>query len=60
MYNEEKFKFDIDNIRNDLAMEDMVITEQDITLLKRYANEEITMPEMIYIIKNSAIGEKYE
>ncbi|HIU52105.1 MAG TPA: hypothetical protein IAB70_05775 [Candidatus Merdicola faecigallinarum] len=60
MYNEEKFKFDIDNIRNDLAMEDMVITEQDITLLKRYANEEITMPEMINIIKNSAIGEKYE
>ena len=50
MYNEEKFKFDIDNIRNDLAMEDMVITEQDITLLKRYANEEITMPEMINII----------
>lgn len=60
MYNEEKFKFDIDNIRNDLAMEDMVITEQDITLLKRYANEEITMPEMINIIKSSAIGEKYE
>lgn len=58
MYNEEKFKFDIDNIRNDLAMEDMVITEQDITLLKRYANEEITMPEMINIIKNSAIGDQ--
>lgn len=58
MYNEEKFNLDIENIRNDLAMEDMIMTEQDVTLLKRYANDEITMPEMIQIIKNSAMGEE--
>ena len=53
MSNDEKFNFDIANLKKDLAMENMTGTEEDVQLLKRYFNEEITMPEMIEIIKNS-------
>lgn len=53
MLKEEKFEFDIANIKKDLAMEDMIVNNEDIELLKRYSNEEITMPEIINIIKTS-------
>ena len=29
MFNEKKFKFDIENLKQDLAIEDMYVTEQD-------------------------------
>ena len=34
MFNEKKFKFDIENLKQDLAIEDMYVTEEDI--LQRY------------------------
>lgn len=61
MSNDEKFNFDIANLKKDLAMENMTVTDEDVQLLKRYFNEEITMPEMIEIIKNSVnYGDYYE
>lgn len=44
---EEKFKLDIDNLKNDLAIEDMFITDADIYMLRKYSNKELTMNEII-------------
>ena len=55
MSKEEKFNFDIANLKNDLAMENMVVEQEDIDLLKRYSNNEITMNEMINIIKKDLV-----
>ncbi len=52
MFNEEIFKFNIDNIRNDLAIEGMEITDTDVNLYRQFANEEIDMPKLINTIKN--------
>lgn len=53
MFNEDIFNFNIDNIKNDLAMEGLAITEEDITLFKQFANEEIDMPNLIQTIKSN-------
>ncbi len=53
MSKEEKFEFDIANLKKDLAIEDMNVNNEDIELLKRYHDKEITMSEMINIIKKS-------
>ena len=53
MNREEKFEFDIANLKQDLAIEDMRVTEEDVALLRRYFDNEITMPEMIVIIKKT-------
>jgi len=50
MINQEKFEFDIANLKQDLAIENMIVTNADIELLKRYHNNEITMSEMINLI----------
>lgn len=55
MSKEEKFKFDIANLQKDLAIEDMAVNQEDIDLLKRYSNNEITMSEMIQEIKDAII-----
>lgn len=55
MSDEEKFKFDIDNLKKDLAIENMQVTDADIDMLRKYSNNEITMSEIISNIKNSAI-----
>jgi hypothetical protein len=52
MFNEEIFNFDIDNIKNDLAIEGMSISDEDVSLFKQFANEEIDMPNLIETIKN--------
>ena len=52
MFNEDIFNFNIDNIKNDLAIEGMAITDEDINLFKQFANEEIDMPNLIQTIKN--------
>lgn len=51
MFNEEIFKFNIDNIKNDLAIEGMEITDTDINLFRQFANGEIDMPKLINTIK---------
>lgn len=55
MSKEEKFKFDIANLKKDLAIEDMIVDNEDIELLRKYHNKEITMEEMINIIEKSVI-----
>mgnify|MGYP004534558593 FL=1 len=55
MSHDEKFDFDIANLKKDLAMENMVVEQEDIDLLKRYSNNEITMNEMINIIKKDLV-----
>ncbi|MBR3324473.1 MAG: hypothetical protein IKG14_00265 [Clostridia bacterium] len=50
---EEKFMFEIANLKQDLGIEDMVVTNDDIDMLKRYNNNEFTMNEMIDNIKKS-------
>ncbi len=52
MFNEDIFNFNIDNIKNDLAIEGMTITDEDVNLFKQFANEEIDMPNLIQTIKN--------
>lgn len=55
MFNEEIFNLEMDNIKNDLAIEGMEITEQDINLYRKFANEEMDMPQLIEIIKNQVV-----
>ena len=55
MFNEEVFKFDIGNIKNDLAIEGMEITNEDVDMYRRFANDELNMPELIEIIKNQSL-----
>ena len=55
MNREEKFQFDIANLKQDVAIEDMHVTEEDVALLRKYFDNEITMPEMIDIIKKTTI-----
>ena len=52
MFNEDIFNFDINNIKTDLAIEGLTITDEDINLYKQFANEEIDMPNLIQTIKN--------
>lgn len=51
MFNEEFFKFNIDNIKNDLAIEGMNITENDINMYRMLAENKVEMPELINMIK---------
>lgn len=51
MSKEEKFNFDIANLKQDFAIENMNITDSDIEILKKYSNSEISANEMIDIIK---------
>ena len=53
MSNEEMFDFNIANLKKDLAIEDIPVNEEDVELLKRYYNNEITLNEMIDMIKKS-------
>ena len=55
MFNEEVFKFDIDNIKNYLAIEGMEITNADVDIYRRFANDELNMPQLIEIIKNQSL-----
>lgn len=52
MFNEDIFNFNIDNIKNDLAIEGMAITDEDVNLFKQFASEKIDMPNLIQTIKN--------
>lgn len=52
MFNEDIFKFNIDNIKNDLAIEGMNITENDVNMYRMLAENKVEMPELINMIKN--------
>jgi len=53
MNNEEKFRFEIANLKKDFAVENMQITNEDINMLRRINNNEVTMNEAIANIKRS-------
>ena len=55
MFNEEMFNFNIENIKNDLAIEGMNITENDVNMFKMFANNQVQMPELIEMLKNQPI-----
>lgn len=55
MSKEEKFEFDIANLKKDLAIENMYVKDEDVELLRKYFHKQITMIEMIELIKKSAI-----
>ena len=40
MSKEEKFNFDIANLKQDFAIENMNITDSDIEILKKYSNDQ--------------------
>lgn len=52
MFNEEVFNLNIDNIKNDLAIEGMEITDTDINLYRQFATQEIDMAQLIDTIKS--------
>ena len=55
MFNEEMFNFNIENIKNDLAIEGMGISQNDVNMFKKFANEEMSMIDVINEIKAQPI-----
>ena len=50
---EDNFNFELENLKRDFEIENINLTTNDIGLLKRYANYEITFNELVDIVKNS-------
>lgn len=50
---ESNFNFELENLRRDFEIENINLTNNDVNLLKRYANEEITFNELVNIVKKS-------
>lgn len=50
---EENFNFELENLKKDFEIENIQITNNDISLLKRYANKEISFNELVDIVKQS-------
>ncbi len=48
---EENFNFELENLKRDFEIENIQITNNDISLLKRYANKEISFQELVNIVK---------
>ena len=55
MNKEEKFFYDIDNMKIDFAIENMTVTDEDIRMLKMYSDNEISFDDMINNAKNSIL-----
>ena len=55
MSKDEKFNFDIANLKHDFAIENMSITDQDIEILRKFSNDEISQVEMLDIIKSNTL-----
>ena len=55
MSKNEKFNFDIANLKHDFAIENMSITDQDIEILRKFSNDEISQVEMLDIIKSNTL-----
>lgn len=56
MSKEEKFKYDIENIKASLEVEGMIVTDEDIELIKKYANKEISFEELIEMIIRESVN----
>lgn len=55
MQKEFKFNYDIENMQKDFEIENMQVTAEDIDMLRRYNNNEMSMSDMISSIKKSFI-----
>lgn len=44
---EEKFNLDVANLKNDLAIENIYINDDDISLLRKYSNQEMSLSDAI-------------
>jgi hypothetical protein len=53
MFKEDKFNYDIENMKKDFAIENMSIDADEVNMLKKFSNNEITVNEMVDSIKNS-------
>ena len=53
---EDKFSFDIANLKKDFEIENLKVSNDDINMLKQLNNNEITMNDMINNIKQSFIN----
>ena len=51
MSKEDKFNFDIDNIKQSFAVENINVQDEDLAVLKMYSEDQISMNEMIDILK---------
>ena len=60
MSGEEKFYFDINNIRTDMEIENMVVTQDHINLLKKYYDNEITADDLMRDVRLKAIRGEYK
>lgn len=55
MSKEEKWNYDIENIKRDFEIENIIITEDDIELIRKYYNKEVSLSQLINIIKKSIL-----
>lgn len=55
MTDDLKFKFDIENLKKDLAIENMMVTKEDINMLQEYHNKKISLEKLIEDIKLKAM-----
>lgn len=53
MSREEKFRFNVENIRKDLAMNDLYVGENNMRLLQGYYNGEVTIKELSSLINQT-------
>ncbi len=55
MNKDEKFVFDIENLKVECAIENMFVTDDDVNMLRQYSNQEVSMNDMIENIKRSVL-----
>ena len=60
MTGEEKFYFDINNIKKDMEIEEMFLTSNHEEMLKRYYNKEITANDLIEDVRQKIIRGEYK
>ena len=53
---EDKFSYDVANLKKDFEIENLSVSNADINMLKQLNNNEITMNDMINNIKQSFIN----
>ncbi len=51
----EKFKIDIENIKSELEIEGMQLSNEDIELLEMYSSKEINKDQLIDTIKSNVL-----
>ncbi len=52
-YNIQEFQYNIDNIKQDLAVENMTVTDGQVEMLEKYEQGNILMSEIIDNILNN-------